>query len=98
MPLISSVSRHVSLVMVALLAHREGNGQAILRGRQRAGGGGGGGAGRILQAVEVEHQFAGFVEAVVRESGIQEPASAIGLCRARSVPQYEKELGHVWIV
>src|SRR4029077_12996952 len=66
-----------ALFVIAQFADREGNLEAILPRRQRAGGVGRVGARWIFQAIEIEHQFAGLVQAVCWESGVEKAARPI---------------------
>src|SRR6266404_2126143 len=93
MPPISSTYNDPALFMVALLAYRQPNRQPVLLWRQRARGVRRIRAGRILQLVEIQHQFASLVETMVRESRIQKTASAIRCGAAGRVTQHEKQFG-----
>ena len=64
--------------MVALLAYRQWNWQAVARGRERAGGKGCVRTRRIFEAIEVEDQFTGFVEAIRWEAGVKKTACLVG--------------------
>jgi hypothetical protein len=82
----------LSLARIALFADRQCDGQAIpLRGK-RAGGVRGVGTGRVLQAIEIKHDAAGMVEAMVREIGIEEAACAITRGSAGGIAHDEEEL------
>src|ERR1700724_2314696 len=79
--------------MVALLAYRQRNRQSVLLRRQRTRSKRCIGARRILEPVEIEHQFTSLVQAMVGEPRVQKPASAIS-CRATGrVAQNEKQFG-----
>src|SRR6516164_8823256 len=77
---------------IPLLSYRQSNRKLILRWRQRARRIGCICARRILQAVEVEHNIAGLVEAVVGEIGVEKTCSAVGRRLAGCVAQDEEEL------
>src|SRR6266849_4214650 len=77
--------------MVALLADGEGNGKAVLFWGKGAGGERGVRAGGIFEAIEIEEEFSGVVEAVIGEAGIEEAASAVGLGGAGGVAQDKEE-------
>src|ERR1700680_4233945 len=79
--------------MVALLAYRQRNRQPVLLRRQRTRSKRCIGARRILEPVEIEHQFTSLVQAVVGESRVQKPASAISCRPAGCVAQNEKQFG-----
>src|SRR5260370_33759300 len=76
-----------TLLMVALLADGERNGKAVLFWRKGAGGERRVGAGWIFEAIEIEEEFSGVVEAVIREAGVEEAASALTLCCACGLAQ-----------
>src|SRR5712692_4048772 len=80
-----------TLLMVALLADGERNGKAVLLWRKGAGGERGVGAGWIFEAIEIEEEFSGVVEPVIREAGVEEAASAVGLGGAGGVAQDKEE-------
>src|SRR4029077_4993863 len=67
------------LIMIALFADGERNGETVAGRRKRARGKCGVGAGRIFEAIEIENKFAGFFEAVGWETGVEKAAS--GVCR-----------------
>src|SRR5207247_7926345 len=50
------------------------------------------GARRIFQTVEIEHEFAGFIEAVGGKAGIEKPAGRVGGCGAGRVAKNEEKL------
>src|ERR1700686_4607327 len=72
------VSGAGGLLMVALLAYREGDGKTVLFWREGAGGEGSVGAGGVLEAIEIEEEFAGVVEAMIGKGGIEKAAGAVG--------------------
>src|SRR5713101_6538844 len=80
-----------TLLMVALLADGERNGKAVLFWRKGASGERGVGAGWIFEAIEIEEEFSGVVEPVIREAGVEEAASAVGLGGAGGVAQDKEE-------
>src|SRR5438105_7775239 len=80
--------------MISLLADRKGDWQAVLRRRQGTGRKRSIRAGRILQAVKIQHQFARLLEPVVREAGVKKAARGIRGRRARRIAQYKKQLGY----
>src|SRR5260370_16142645 len=84
--------RSRTLLMVALLADGERNGKAVLLWRKGAGGERGVGAGWIFEAIEIEEEFSGVVEPVIREAGVEEAASAVGLGGAGGVAQNQEKL------
>jgi len=77
--------------VVALLAHGEGDGEAISLRRERAGGEGRVGTRRIFEVVEIEDELARFVYAVGRETGVEEAASAVGGGAAGSITKDEEK-------
>src|SRR5260370_2856843 len=80
-----------TLLMVALLADGERNGEAVLLGRKGAGGERGVGAGWSFEAIEIEEEFSGVGEPVIREAGVEEAASAVGLGCDGGVAQDKEE-------
>src|SRR5579863_1910156 len=81
--------------MVPLFADRQGDGKTIARGWKRARRELSVRTGRILQVIEIEHQFAGLIDSVIGKAGVQESAGRIGRFRAGGVAQDEKEF---WII
>jgi hypothetical protein len=79
------------VLAVTLFACGDGNGQAILVWRQRAGGVGGVAAGRVVGVVEVDDEGAGLVDAVGGEGGGEEAARAVGGGAAGGVAEVEEE-------
>src|SRR5215470_17201296 len=84
--------------MVTLFADRKRNRQAVARRWKRAGGVRRIGAWRILEMIEIEHQFPGLIEAVGREGSVQEAARLIRCAGTRCVAKNEKEFGLVGIL
>src|SRR5271166_4526799 len=84
---------HRTLIVIALLACRNWDGQAVLWRRQRAGCVRRVRAGWVLCAVEVQHQLAGLRQAVVRKRRVEKASRAVGFRLARSVANYEKQFG-----
>ena len=80
--------------MIALFAHRKSNRQAVSRRRKWTRGIRRVGAGRIFEAIEIEDQLAGFVEAVAGEAGIEEATGAVGGRGAGGVAENKEQLGH----
>ena len=78
LPSIAGVKTPAYLPVVALLTGGDGDGQAVDVGGQRAGGVGGVGAGGIFQAVEVDVEGAGLVDAVGGEAGVEEAGGLVG--------------------
>ena len=79
--------------MIALLANGKRDGKPIARRRKRAGRIGSVVAGGIFQAIEVEHELAGFIEAVGRERCIEKAAGTVSGGRTGRVAQNEEKLG-----
>ncbi len=79
--------------MVPLLADGEGNGEPVSGWRKRARGEGSVGARRIFEAIEIQDEFAGFVETVGGEAGIEEPAGTVGGRGTGGVAEDEEKFG-----
>jgi hypothetical protein len=82
-------------VGVALLAGFYGDGEAVLRRRERAGGVGRIGTGRVVELVEVEDDRSGLVEAVIGEWGAKEAGGFVCGGLAGVVAKDEEERGVV---
>ncbi len=63
--------------MITLLADGKRDGEPVALRRERAGRVGSVGTGGIFKAVEIEHELAGFIEAVGGEAGIQKAAGTV---------------------
>jgi hypothetical protein len=77
--------------VIALLADRQRDGKAVARRREWAGRVRSVGARRIFQAIEIEHQLAGLIEAVGGEAGIEKSAGTVSGRGAGRVAKYEEE-------
>lgn len=86
-------TRMTLLIVIAPFTAREGNLESIAGWRERAGSVGGVRAGRVLQPIEIEHEFAGLCETLVGECGIEKAAGAVGRGLARRIAHDEKEFG-----
>ena len=89
-----SAGRGRRSVVIALLADRKRDGEAVSGRRQRASRVGSVGARRIFEAIEIEHEFAGFIEAVGGEAGVEKTASAVSGGGAGHVAKNEEEFCH----
>lgn len=83
--------------MIALLANGKRDGKPVARRRERAGRIRSIGTWWIFQAIEIEHELAGFIEAVGGESGIEKAAGAISGGGAGRVAKNEEKLGDIGI-
>ena len=63
--------------MITLLADGKRNGKPVARRRQRGDRVRGVGTRGIFMAIEIEHELAGFIEAVRGEAGVEEAASTM---------------------
>src|SRR5579859_5561218 len=81
--------------MVPLFADRQGDGKTIARGWKRARRELSVRTGRIFQVIEIEHQFAGLIDSVIGEAGVQESAGGVSGFGAGGVAHDEKEF---WII
>ncbi len=81
------------LFLVALLADGKGDRKPVARWGKGAGGKGSVGARRIFEAIEIEDEFAGFVEAARGEAGIEEAAGAVGGSGAGCIAEDEEKFG-----
>src|SRR5271169_1244394 len=86
-------SLHRTLIVITLLAHRNRDGQTILRRWQGARRIRRVCAGRILCAVEVEHQLARLGQSVIGQRRVEKAPGAVGLRLTRSVAKDEKQFG-----
>src|ERR1700687_4722467 len=64
-------------IVIALLADGKRNGKPVALRRERAGRVGSVGTRGILTAIEIEHELAGFIEAVGGEAGIEKAAGPV---------------------
>jgi hypothetical protein len=79
-------------IVIALFADRQRNGKPVAPWRKRAGGIGSVSAWRIFQAVEVELQLAGFIEAIGGKAGIEKTAGSVRCCGAGRIAKNEEKL------
>src|SRR6266852_5792732 len=79
--------------MVALLAYGKRDGKAVAGRRERACRVGSVGARRIFKAIEIEHELAGFIEAVGGEAGVEKAAGLVSGGGAGRVAKNEEKLG-----
>src|SRR5207245_241730 len=70
-------NKKLSSFVIALLTHRQSNRQPIAPWRKRAGRVGSVGTRRVFQAIEIEHQWAGLIQAVGGKARIEKAAGAI---------------------
>src|SRR6267154_1194767 len=78
-------------IVIALLADRQRDGQAVAGRREWAGRVRSVGARRIFHAIEIEHQLAGLIQAVGGEAGIEKSAGTVSSRGAGRVAKYEKK-------
>ncbi len=78
--------------MIALLADGERNGNPVARRGERAGRVGSVGTRGIFEAIEIEHELAGFIEAVGGEAGIEKAAGAVSGRGTGRVAKNEEKL------
>ncbi len=78
-------------IVIALFADGKRDGKPVARRWKGAGGIGRVGARRIFQTIEIEHKFAGFIEAAGGEAGIEKTASTVGGRRAGRVAKNEEK-------
>ena len=77
--------------MTAPLADRERDGETVAGRRERAGRVRSVSARRILQTIEVEHEFTRFIEAVGGKAGVEKTGSAISGGGAGRVTKNEEK-------
>ncbi len=78
-------------VVIAPLADGKRDWKPVARRRERAGRVGSVGARWIFKAIEIEHEFAGLVEAVGRKAGIEKTAGAVSGGGAGCVAKNEEK-------
>ncbi len=78
-------------VVIALLANGKRDGKAVTRGRERAGRVGSVGTRRIFKPIEIQHELAGFIEAVRRKTGIEKTAGSVSGPSAGRVAENEEK-------
>src|SRR5712692_8042709 len=78
--------------MVALLAYGKREGKAVAGRRERACRVGSVGARRIFKAIEIEHELAGFIEAVGGEAGIEKAAGTVSCRSTGRIAKNEEQL------
>src|SRR5467141_349391 len=64
-------------IVITLLADGKRDGEPVALRRERAGRVGSVGTGGVLKTIEIEHELAGFIEAVGGEAGIQKAAGTV---------------------
>jgi len=79
-------------VVIALLADRKRDGEPVALRRERAGRVGSVGTRGIFKAVEIEHELAGFIEAVGGEAGIEKAAGTVSCRSTGRIAQNEEKL------
>ena len=77
--------------MIALFPDGKRDGQPVALRRERAGRKRRVGTRRVFKAIEIEHELAGFIEAVGGEAGIEKAASTVGGRRAGRVAKNEEK-------
>jgi hypothetical protein len=83
-------SKKRDLIVVAFFADGERDGETVAGRREWASRKRSVGARGILEAIEIENEFAGFVEAVGRETGVEKAAGGISVRGTGGVTQDEE--------
>src|SRR5260370_28447152 len=79
-------------IVIALLADGKRDGEPVALRRERTGRVGSVGTRRVFKAIEIEHELAGFIEAVGGEAGIEKAAGAVSGRGTGRVAENEAEL------